>query len=157
MKTVIFSPYAAKLRSGLRNAKNYAYWPELISILKSRGYHTIQLGVSGEERIFGADEFKQNLSFDEITNLVNTPDSIVMSVDSFLPHLCKHIKKKCIVLWGMSDPLIFGHPENINILKDRKFLRNKHDQWVFWENVNHNSEVFVTATEVISRIEKELK
>jgi len=150
VKTIIISPYAAKLRNGKRNAKNYPYWSEMISIFKNKNYYVIQLGVEGEDRLTGVDEFRQNLSYDDIESLLKKEDTLAMSVDSLLPHFCKTINVRCIVLWGRSDPSVFGYPENINFLKDRKYLRNKHDQWVFWEDVPYDPEPFMTAESVVS-------
>lgn len=150
MKTVVFSPYSSKLRSGRPNAKNYPYWKGLVALLKESGFYTIQLGVTGEERIEGSDEFKQNLSFDEIEALIKKDETLVFSVDSFLPHFCRTIGRACVVLWGKSDPKIFGYPENINLLKDRKYLRGKHEQWIYWEDVPFDPEVFMSPDEVMS-------
>jgi ADP-heptose:LPS heptosyltransferase len=152
MKTVVFSPYSSKLRCGKPNAKNYPYWKGLLSLLKSKGFYTIQLGVTGEEKIDGADEFKQNLSFDEIEKLVTRDETLIFSVDSFLPHLCRNIGRACIVLWGKSDPKIFGYEENVNLLKDRKYLRNRHDQWVYWEDVPFDADAFMSPEEVMKNL-----
>jgi hypothetical protein len=49
--------------------------------------------------------------------------------------------KKGIVLWSVSDPLIYGHPENINLLKDRSCLSENQILW--WEYVEHDPAKFV--------------
>ena len=64
-----------------------------------------------------------------------------ISCDSFLQHLGWDQGKKGIVLWGPSDPLIFGHPENINLLKDRSYLVK--NQFLWWEATEHQNERFV--------------
>ena len=153
MKTVVFSPYAAKLRSGKTNAKNYPWWRELISLLKEKGFYIIQIGVAGEQRIEGSNEFKQNLSFNELEALVTKDETLIFSVDSFLPHFCRSVGRGCIVIWGKSDPNVFGYPENLNLLKSRKCLRNAHDQWVYWEDVPFDENVFLRPTEIIKRIQ----
>jgi hypothetical protein len=60
------------------------------------------------------------------------------------------IGKPGIVLWGQSDPLIFGHPENNNLLKDRKYLREKQFWW--WEQCDYNAEAFVRPEEIIKHL-----
>ena len=47
-----------------------------------------------------------------------------ISVDSFFQHFCSYYKiPNGIVIFSQSDPNIFGYPGNINILKDRAYLR----------------------------------
>lgn len=154
MKNAIIAPYAAKLRSGNNNPKNYPHWVELIHLLKERGFNIIQIGTEGEVRLEGADEFKTNLSFPELTELVWMNNVLILSVDSFFPHFCRSVGQKCVVLWGKSDPNVFGYKENVNILKDRKYLRSPHDQWLYWEKETFDPDVFATAKEVVDYLEK---
>jgi hypothetical protein len=55
-------------------------------------------------------------------------------------------------VFGQSDPNIFGHPENINLLKDRKYLREK--QFWIWEQAEFIEEAFVTPDVVIDALKK---
>ena len=50
-------------------------------------------------------------------------------------------KKRGIVLWSVSDPLIYGHPENVNLLKSRDCLSE--NQFLWWEFVKHDPAKFV--------------
>ena len=50
-----------------------------------------------------------------------------------------------------SDPVIFGHPENVNLLKDRKYLREK--QFWLWEQCEFNADAFVTSDVVLEALE----
>jgi hypothetical protein len=50
----------------------------------------------------------------------------------------------------VSDPLIFGHPENINLLKDRNSLAA--NQFLWWENTEHNPNHFVKPEEILPHI-----
>ena len=121
-------------KGNIKNAKSYPdeYWDELIDLLKD---HEIK-------------EIKGILPLNEIVDLVNWADTI-LSIDSFLPHLIVYhkIDKKVIVLWGTSDPLIFGYPENINLLKDRSNLREQQFKWWKDEPVPSN-DVWVTPEDV---------
>ena len=99
--------------------------------------------------------FKQNLSFNEIVRLINESDAWI-SVDSFLQHLCAyHRLKRGIVIFSQSDPKIFGYTRNINLLKDRKYLRDK--QFWLWEQCEYNKEAFVTDEEVLKAVLKLLE
>ena len=68
----------------------------------------------------------------------------------FFQHLGWDEGKQGIVLWGPSDPLIFGHPENINLLKDRKYLVP--NQFLIWEQQEYQSERFVKPNEVMEHL-----
>lgn len=149
---IIISPYSAKLRSGKVNPKSYPYWPKLVALLNCDGYEVIQIGVSGEDRIGGVSEFFLDLSFSELRDLVNSCATF-LSVDNFFPHFCHAEKLKGgIVLWGPSDPAIWGHPENINLLRGRDYLRPHQCQT--WEEIDHNPQAFCYAENVIPHVYK---
>jgi ADP-heptose:LPS heptosyltransferase len=138
---IIIAPYAQKLRNGQNNPKNYPWWPELISMINEP---IIQVGIESETQL--VDDFRKNLSIEDLTNLVLECRTWI-SVDSFFQHLAWDIGKSGVVLWGQSDPLIFGHPENKNLLKDRKYLREKQFWW--WEQCEYNAEAFAKPEEII--------
>ena len=117
---IIISPYAQKLRNGKINPKNYPYWTKLVKELSKNGYEIVQIGIEGEDPL--VPDFRKNLSLTELDKLVKSCDTWI-GVDSFFQHFCWDLKKPGIVLWAQSDPDIFGHSENINLLKDRKYLR----------------------------------
>jgi ADP-heptose:LPS heptosyltransferase len=141
---IIISPYAQKLRNGKTNPKNYSYWPELIKLLD---HPVVQVGVKGEQQL--VDDFRPNLPLTELAELVHQADTWI-SVDSFFQHFCWDLKKYGIVIWGQSDPLIFGHEENINLLKDRKYLRK--EQFWLWEQCEYKQECFVNPTQIVKHI-----
>ena len=144
---IIISPYAKNLINGKRNPKNYPYWKELIEMIKEP---IIQVGVEGEEQL--VDDFRKNLPISELRKLVQECRTWI-SCDSFLQHLGWDEKKQGIVLWSVSDPLIFGHPENINLLKNRSNLAE--NQFLWWEFVEHKSDRFVKPKEVLAHLYKE--
>ncbi len=141
---IIISPYAQKLKSGKENPKNYPYWKELLQLINEP---IVQIGVEGETPL--VDDFRKNLPLNEIKTLLSEC-KIWIGCDSFLQHLAWLEKKRGIVLWSVSDPLIFGHPENINLLKDRKNLAE--NQFLWWEFVEHKKEYFVEPNEVIKSL-----
>lgn len=139
---IIISPYAKKLMNGKQNPKNYPYWEELIRQINEP---IVQVGVTGEKQL--VDDFRPNLSINELRQLIRDCRTWI-GVDSFFQHLCWDEGKKGIVLWGVSDPLIFGHPENINLLKDRSYLAP--NQFLWWEQTEHKNERFVEPKEVLA-------
>lgn len=142
---IIIAPFAQKLRTGKKNPKNYPYWKELIAQIDEP---IVQVGVEGEEQLVG--DFRRNLRISELRELIKNCRTWI-ACDSFFQHLAWDEKKPGIVLWSVSDPLIFGHPENINLLKDRKYLSE--NQFLWWEYVDHLDERFVEPKEVLDRLE----
>lgn len=144
---IIISPYAQKLRNGKINPKNYPYWQELVEQLYKNKYEIVQVGVEGEEQL--VPDFRKNLPLSELAELVNECDTWI-SVDSFFQHFCWDLKKPGIVLWSQSNPEIFGHPENINLLKDKKYLRP--NQFHIWEQCDYIKEAFVEPDQVVKHL-----
>ena len=142
---ILISPYSKVLRNGERNAKNFPYWSELLALLS--GERIVQLGITGEKIM--VPEFRDSLPLKNIKGLLEECDYWI-SVDNFLPHLAHHVGKPGVVIWSVSDPLIFGYPENVNVLKDRKYLRP--GQFDIWEAAIYNQEAFPTAEEVMGQI-----
>jgi ADP-heptose:LPS heptosyltransferase len=138
---IIISPFAKKLRNGKENPKNYAYWKELVLMINEP---IIQVGVSGEEQL--VHDFRKDLPIKELRKLIQEC-RIWIGCDSFFQHLAWDEGKKGIALWSMSDPNIFGHPENINLLKDRSYLAEQ--QFLWWDLYEYNPEAFVKPEEVL--------
>jgi hypothetical protein len=147
-KKIVISPYSQKLITDKINAKNYPWWSEVVESLKKEGYYIIQIGITGEEPI-GADEIKYNLSFKEIKELI-LQSATWASVDNFLPHFCSFIDKPGVVIWGQSDPVVFGYKKHTNLLKDRKYLREL--QFYTWHDVVFTPDCFVSPDVVVKAI-----
>jgi ADP-heptose:LPS heptosyltransferase len=149
METIIISPYSQKLRNGGNNPKNYPYWKEVVIGLKQKGYKIIQIGVKGEEKICDeVDEFCQNLSLKSLEDYVKKC-VIWLSVDNFFHHFCAYHKKPGFVIFAQSDPRIYGHKLNFNLLKDRKYLRP--DQFNIWEACTYNKDAYISAEEILKK------
>lgn len=143
---IIISPYAKFMRNGEKHPKNYPFWEEVI---KNTNEHIIQVGIKGETQL--VEDFRTNLPLYELALLVKDCKTWV-SVDSFFQHFCWDIGKPGIVIFAQSDPNIFGHPENINLLKDRKYLRDK--QFWIWEQAEYKEEAFVGPEIVLNALKK---
>jgi ADP-heptose:LPS heptosyltransferase len=141
---IIISPYAKKLQNGKENPKNYPFWNELIKLIDEP---IVQVGIEGETAL--VDDFRPNLSMPELRQLIKDC-RIWIGVDSFFQHLAWSEGKPGIVLWSVSDPLIFGHPENWNLLKSRDNLAK--NQFLWWDFIEHDKDKFVSSEEVIKFI-----
>ena len=143
---IIISPYSKALLSGKQNPKNYPYWKELIAMIDEP---IVQVGIEGEEQL--VPDFKKNLPIPALRELLWQCRTWV-SCDSFFQHLAWDEGKEGIVLWGVSDPLIYGHPENTNLLADRKYLAE--NQFLWWEFVEHQNERFVKPEIVLEHLKE---
>jgi ADP-heptose:LPS heptosyltransferase len=142
---ILISPFSKALRNGGNNPKNYPSWKEVLKGLN--GQEVIQIGVDGEKQL--TKDFRKNLPFKEIEKLIQECD-VWVSVDNFLPHMAHYLKKPGVVLFGQSDPNIYGYLENSNLLKDRKYLRP--DQFLMWEQSEYIKEAFVKPEVVLESI-----
>lgn len=152
MSKVLIAPYSAKLPSGKRNPKNYPWFPKLVELLNQDGYEVIQIGVSGEDRIPGVSQFITNWPLRKLRDLIDEC-AVWISVDSFLPHKCYCERlKPGIVLFGQSDDRIWGHPQNINLLRGRDFLRQC--QYQSWDAAEYNPNAFVYAENIMPHVHR---
>lgn len=142
---ILISPYSRKLRNGKENPKNYPYWGELVKELATTD-EIIQIGVEPELKLVPDCRF--GLSLDEIAELVSEC-SVWISVDNFLQHLVNNrkIDKRGVVIWGISDPRLFGYKSNKNIFKNKKYFRP--NQFGTWEQAEFKENVFVNPEEVL--------
>jgi len=146
---IVISPFSRKLRSGKENPKDFPYWKETVKILRERGDKIVQIGVEGEEDI-GAEFFYKSLILESLKKLIDSAD-LWISVDNFMNHFGTWVGKKGIVIFGQSDPKIFGYDQNINLLKNEKYLRK--DQFDIWEHAKYKEEAFVSVDELIKAID----
>ena len=146
---IIIAPFAKALKSG-PNPKDYPRWEELIRLLGD--HHVVQVGSSSERQL--VDDHRTDLSLEELTDLVHEC-RIWIGVDSFFQHFCWDLGKPGIVLWGPSDPVIFGHPENINLLKSRDVLTP--DQFLTWDLIPVRDDIFVEPSIVVDVINSKIE
>lgn len=150
MKTILISPYSKKVETFSRNAKNYPYFEDLVKRLRSFNcFHTVQVGINGEDPI-GCDEMLFNLSLDDLAKKIIKCHSWI-SVDNFFHHLSWVHGKVGNVIFGASDPLIYGHLENNNILKNRKYLAQ--NQFDIWEEIRYNEHAYEKADMVLAKLD----
>lgn len=143
------------MRNGKTNPKNYPFWESVVAQLKNFGYYIIQISKDNNEKtINGIDEKQVNLDFNSLKNLVLSCD-LWISVDNFFPHFCSHLDKRGVVIFGKSDPRLFGYEQNINIFKKIEYLRKY--QFDIWESEEFDANVFVEPEIIISEVNKYLR
>ena len=133
-----------------KNEKNYPYWNNLMFGLAVRGWRLIQVGVDGESKLDGC-EYKFNLELVLLEKLLLDVGHFI-ACDNFLHHMAYSLGIEGVVLFGPSDPVIFGYPTQLNILKSRDYLRK--DQFGFYKDYvwEHSREGWYEAEEVIRQI-----
>lgn len=147
---IIISPWAQKLppEKASYNPKNFPYWEETVKLIKQKlpDLTIIQVGGGSEPIIEGVTVTAFNKSPEELLKLAQNCNAWI-SVDSFFQHFCAYYKiPNGIVIYGQSDPNIFGYPFNKNLLKGRNCLRE--DQFKHWWHTTNKPEVFVDAETV---------
>ncbi|MBU1202247.1 MAG: 4Fe-4S cluster-binding domain-containing protein [Nanoarchaeota archaeon] len=90
-------------------------WEELVK--KNSDITFIQLGLKDEPAVKGAVDLRGKTSIREAMALVKNAKGFV-GVDSFLAHAAAAFKTSSVVLFGPSNPTIWGYSQNINIYKD---------------------------------------
>jgi hypothetical protein len=153
-KIILISCWAKPLRNGGWNAKNPSkeWWNKLTKLLKDKGYLIYQCGQGPEIKLKLADRHLWDKDLWALGEDIKTCAAWV-SVDNFFHHWALlEFKRQGIVLFSQSDPTIFGHPQNINLLKDKKYLRAK--QMEMWESATYDKEAFVEPEIVVAEVEK---
>ena len=145
---IIISPYSSKLRNGSMNPKNYPYWQDVIDKLLCAGNTVVQVGMAGETMYQKTLPF-MGMSLKSLKELVENCNTWA-SVDNFFPHLCSHSNKSGVVIWSRSDPTLFGYPSNLNLIRNRSYLRP--DPFGRWHDCPYLIEAFVEPEEVFKSI-----
>lgn len=150
MNKILISPYSARLHNGLQSPKNYPYWKQLVALLNRDGWEVIQIGTKDEDRIPGVGQFVQNWPFDKLVDLVRECETWI-AVDNFFPHFCNyHRLQPGVVIFGPSDPSIFGYHQNTNVLRSRESLRpHQYGSWTEW---HHDPAAFPYAENILPHL-----
>jgi ADP-heptose:LPS heptosyltransferase len=89
-------------------------WNELVRQMP--GYTFIQVGLDQDEKVEGAVDLRGKTNFREAMALIKYAKSFA-GVNSAFSHVTNAFDIPGVVLFGASNPLIWGHPNNINIYK----------------------------------------
>jgi len=146
-------PWSRNTTEGAPSPKNYSHWVSVVSGLVKAGHEVVQVSTSSEPDVQGARRMN-DLTFQKIGALLATASTWI-AVDNFLPHMAWTLSQPGVVIFGLSDPDIFGHRENINLLKGRHFLRAR--QFGLWSQADPNPEAFVSPEIVVRAAEQSIK
>jgi len=133
IKKILISKNVKALRNGNQNPKDYPYWDQLIKLLSEHNITFID----------------RELPLNELKNTILDCDFFI-SIDSFFQHYAWSVNKKGVVIFSVTDPLIFGHSFHVNVLKDRKYLRK--NQFLWMENESYNIDAFESPENIFQII-----
>lgn len=143
---ILVSPWARRTTDGRLSPKDYPFWPDVVGLLKAEGREVWQLSLPGEPDVPGCDRRFDGLPLPKIREHILACEAWA-SVDNFFQHFAWSIGRRGVVVFGPSDPVIFGHPENLNMLKDRSSLRPR--QFGLWSEVeSFDPKLFPSPAEV---------
>lgn len=142
---ILLNAWSRPLRNHQHNPKNYPYWQQVLAGIQ---LPVIQIAVQGDQQLVQDCRFNQSLQqLDQLLEECHT----WLAVDSFFQHWAWHRRKQGIVLWGPSNPNIFGHEENINLTLGPTAWRE--NQFLTWEQLPYNKHVFVKPALVLAALE----
>lgn len=144
---ILIFPWCANTNEGKPSPKNYPYWGEVVKGLETAGFKSHQVSRPKEPVIPGVHQCTVDAKLSDIETLMRGCDTWLSS-DSFAQHMAWTLGEPGVVIFGPSDPIIFGHPENINLLRDRRFLREQ--QFWLWSQTKAYPEMFVGPEAVVS-------
>lgn len=150
---ILIFPWSRNTSDGKASPKNYPHWDAVVAGLLKSGLEVLQVSCTGESDVAGTKRVN-DLPLDQIAELMKSSETWI-SVDNFAHHMAWTLKYPGIVIFGMSDPEIFGHPENINILKDRRFLRAR--QFGLWSQEAPNPDSFAGPAAVLEAVRLAMK
>jgi ADP-heptose:LPS heptosyltransferase len=140
---ILIAPWARRHNKDKHNPKDYPYWEEVVKQLTGLGHFCLQISCTGEPII--SPNILLNQPLDTISMLVKSYD-LWISIDSFLQHLAHKLGKRGIVIWGPSNPTMFGYKENINILPIKQM---NYPQFYRWDMVEPDPSIFALPEEVV--------
>lgn len=107
---IIIAPYSASPRKKYDSNK----WTELVKILNSKGTLVIQEGKEHEEYIKGCYYLSGLTTPGQLISLIKKCDLVITS-DNFVMHSAYLVNKPAIVLWGPTDPKVYGYNTHIHL------------------------------------------
>lgn len=147
---IFLAPFTNKRIDGKPHAKEYPFWEELLNLITIQD-EVYQYVMPGDKEL--VKSVIPHVPFKDFFNIVKEMDTF-LCVDSYLPHFmnCHFPDKRGFVLFGPSDPTIWGYQQNFNLTNGRSFWRpNQFETWNQWEA---NPESHVNPLDVYSAITK---
>ena len=155
-KQILIHTACRSLTNGGPHPKNWPTenWTELVLTLQKRGYEMVQLMSSGDGSVQVAQNTMIDVPLHELEKIVSNRKQCrtYICVDSFLHHMAASVGVPGIVIFSQSDPKIFGHALNFNLIEDKSYIR--WNQWDRWECCNYLPSAFVSVKKVLETFDR---
>ena len=147
MAKILIQPYAAMPKDAKQFGENPKDWPFFDKLIEALPQHEwVQIGF-GDKPIKGAEQVVTNRQ--GVIELIDKCDTWI-SVDTWLQHVATlTCKKRGIAIFSKSEPKMFGHPQNINLLKSQMYVQNP---YAMWEARYYSAAAFVCVEKVIESL-----
>jgi ADP-heptose:LPS heptosyltransferase len=89
-------------------------WVSLVSEIQKKGIEVYQVGGQGDKGVPGCNRYFLGQDYRFSVALLEQSKGLI-SVDNFMQHAAFAIGKPAVILFGATDPSIFGHETNVNI------------------------------------------
>jgi hypothetical protein len=155
MKTILLSPFSNPMPKG-ENPKSYPidYCNELIILLKKEFPDDCicHVKLNHEPVLQGTVQMVDYELTKLISRIKDKDTRLWISVDNFFHHLAWLAKSPGFVVFSKSDPFIFGHDKNVNILKSLKYRRP--DTFGYWWDCPYQKEAFPPPDYLVETIKE---
>lgn len=146
---IIVAPYSRSRKDGKRNPKNYPWWQLLLEELASDRHELTVITYGEEEHINVAAKTYTPGRLYSVESLLESHD-MFMSVDNYMQHMAHFLGVRGVVMYGPSDPRIFGYKENLNLYEDEKFFRPH--QFQTWDECDFSEDAFMRPEKALPLI-----
>jgi len=119
-KNLVIAPYSDSPRKMMPLAR----WEAIVESLAKEGYVILQVGKSNEVPIRGAYSLLGLTTPQQLVSLLARCNAVI-TVDNFVMH-CSHLAgTPAVVLWGPTDPCVYGYSGQIHISPSNDFCKLK--------------------------------
>jgi ADP-heptose:LPS heptosyltransferase len=109
-KNIVIAPVSDSPRKMLSTKT----WIDLVELLRQRGCLVLQAGRLGEVHVAGAYSLLGITSPWQLHAILSKADGIV-AVDNFVMHLAHLARTPGVVLWGPTDPAVYGYEDHVHL------------------------------------------
>src|SRR3989338_4160 len=99
-------------------------WIDLVQLLRKEGLFVLQLGKHQDTHIKGAYSLLGVTSPAQAIGLACRCSAIV-TVDNFFVHVAHLVGVPAVVVWGPTDPHVYGYPEQIHLKGSREYCQER--------------------------------
>ena len=89
-------------------------WKELVTRLKGAGFGVVQLGGSTDQYIPGAWSLLGQTTPLQLLGILKN-SILLIGVDNFIMHAAHLLQMKALIIWGPTDPDVYGYPEQLHV------------------------------------------